>query len=58
MSAPVRPHPPSTEPAAPTAPPRPPGTLLGRLSKAVREQNAVDVCIAVPGVVIGFQVMS
>ncbi|WP_412061310.1 hypothetical protein [Rubrivirga sp. IMCC45206] len=52
--------PPPMEPAPPTATPRRPGTILGRLSQAVREQNwfavALEVLIVIVGVVIGFQV--
>lgn len=47
------------EPLAPEVPKRP-WTILGRLSKAVREQNwfavALELVIVVLGVVIGFQV--
>ena len=43
-------------------PPKRPWTILGRLSKAVREQNwfavVLEVCIVIVGVVIGFQVTS
>ncbi|WP_412061322.1 hypothetical protein [Rubrivirga sp. IMCC45206] len=51
---------PPTDPAPP--PPRPgrPWTILGRLSKAIREQNwfavGLELVIVVLGVVIGFQV--
>ncbi|WP_412061320.1 hypothetical protein [Rubrivirga sp. IMCC45206] len=49
-----------TGPDAPTTPLWRPWTFLGRLSKAVREQNwvavALEVCIVVLGVVIGFQI--
>lgn len=47
-------------PTTPTDPPRRAWTFLGRLTQAVREQNwfavALEVCIVVLGVVIGFQV--
>lgn len=58
-------HPPPTPTSAdpqtpPTHPPRRPGTILGRLAQAVREQNwfavALELVIVVLGVVIGFQV--
>ena len=51
-----------TDPTPTTAPSRRPWTILGRLSKAVREQNwfavALELAIVVLGVVIGFQVTS
>jgi hypothetical protein len=51
---------PSASVPSPTEPPRRAHTFLGRLSKAVREQNwfavALEVAIVVIGVVIGFQV--
>ena len=47
-------------PITPSAPPRRAGTILGRLTQAVREQNwfavVLEVVIVVLGVVIGFQV--
>ncbi|WP_412069187.1 hypothetical protein [Rubrivirga sp. IMCC43871] len=47
-------------PTPPAAPPRRPWTFLGRLTRAVREQNwfavALEVVIVVVGVVVGFQV--
>ena len=54
--------PPPADPAPPSAAAsaRRPGTLLGRLGRAVREQNwfavALELVIVVLGVVIGFQV--
>ena len=55
---------PDTEPQLASSTPRPkrPWTILGRLSKAVREQNwfavVLELAIVVLGVVIGFQVTS
>lgn len=52
--------PPSSPPPTASASPKRPGTILGRLAEAVREQNwfavALEVGIVVLGVVIGFQV--
>ena len=52
--------PPPTDPAPPTAPPKRPWTILGRLSKAVREQNwfavVLELLIVIAGVVVGFQI--
>jgi hypothetical protein len=53
-----------TENEEATAPKDPPsrraGTILGRLSQALREQNwfavVLEVCIVIVGVVVGFQV--
>ena len=56
-----QPDPPTPPDApAPERPPKRPWTILGRLTKAVREQNwfavALELVIVVVGVVIGFQV--
>ena len=52
----------SPPPPASSTPPKRPWTILGRLSKAVREQNwfavVLELAIVVLGVVIGFQVTS
>ena len=51
---------PPTASSTPAASPKRPWTILGRLSKAIREQNwfavALELVIVVLGVVIGFQV--
>ena len=51
---------PPTPPTSPTPRRKRPWTILGRLSKAVREQNwfavVLELAIVVLGVVIGFQV--